>query len=227
VVFAADNHLFAQNTDSSSHKGGLKAHSIAISDTQIVFQVAMPSGEIFDMAVEEGAMAKTSDSSLRTSYAFVPVLTSGKKESVDFTVFLINEDKEGNESLRQVERMTGILGRSASLRSQPKLQIRLTAINPRATQASLSNRKAGPAEIKIEMGPAVDCCIKCGDFTTCALAVCTSCGTHCEDSPPGLPCGGETINMPFDLNKHHSKLALFASKDEDVKTEAAQTQNQQ
>src|SRR5579859_656681 len=122
LLFAFSSHLLAQCSDSSIHKNGIKAHSIPISDTRIVFQTTTPSGQIANMTVPEGGMAKAEDYHLGTTYAFVPVLKNDEKQSVDFRVFLITEDKEGNESIRQVERITATIGEAALSQSQSNLQ---------------------------------------------------------------------------------------------------------
>ena len=236
LCFVAGSHLWAQSSDSPLHKNGIKAHSIPLSDTQIVFQVTTPSGQTANMTVPEGGMAKASDSRLGTTYAFVPVLKNVEEKSVDFAVFLVTEDKEGNESIRQLENVTGNIGNAALLQSQPKLQIRLTGVNPPEKQASLLDRTTKPTETKIEMGPAVDCCVYCKDSSACAGAVCIpNCGV-CHDPGFKAPdCPGVTssgaANMPIDLSKHHAKLAL-SSLDGDGATPAAQptaikTKNQQ
>lgn len=216
LIFVASSQLWAQCSDSPFNKNGIKAHSIPISDTQIVFQITTPSGQIANMTVPEGGMAKAEDYHLGTTFAFVPVL-QGKKQSVDFRVFLINEDKEGNESIRQVERITATIGEAALSQSQSNLQIRLININPPGTQASQPSHKTESAEIKIEMGPAVDCCVSCTGISACAGAVCIpGCGSCHDPGFPPIDCSqnSSSTNLPFDLNQHHSKLALSNKKAE-------------
>src|SRR5215831_5792312 len=141
LFLMTSSYLGAQSSDSSANRGGIKAHSVPISDAQIEFQITTPSGQIVNLLVQEGGMAKALDSKLGITYAFVPVVKNLEEKSVDFLIYLITEDKEGNESVRQIERINGNTADAALSKSRPKLEIRLKGINQPPTHASLTDHK--------------------------------------------------------------------------------------
>jgi hypothetical protein len=167
IVFAALAFCapaFAQCTQPAAK--GNKAYGVPVSDRYIHFQVTTPSGEPFVIAVKEGGMAKIGDCKGEFAYAMIPIVKDIDNKTADFAIYRLAQDKGGNESIQELEHITAGFDEPTYTKSEPKLQIKLTKIDP-----NQSSENAEPKSIELAMGPHKDCCVVCGGDYACGSSV--------------------------------------------------------
>jgi hypothetical protein len=130
AVLALCTPIFAQSApDNPPMAKGKKAYSLPISDREIQFQVTVPSSELFTIRVKEGEMAKVIDFKDGYAYAMIPVVKDVNNKTADFGIYRLAQDKDGNESISELEHITVNFDEPAQTKSEPKLQIKLTKID--------------------------------------------------------------------------------------------------
>jgi len=131
VTLALCTPVFGQSTpDNPFIAKGKKAYSIPVSDRNIQFQVTVPSGDVVVLLVQEGGMAKIYNSNEGYSYAMVPIVKDINNKSADFAICRITQDKDGNESIQELEHVTANFNEASPTKVEPKLQIKLIKIAP-------------------------------------------------------------------------------------------------
>ena len=161
---------------------GRKAESLPISDRTIRFEVTMPSGNLVKLRVKEGAMAKVGDLHEGYAFALVPVIKDMNKQSASFTIFRLTQDQDGNESIRQLQRLEADWDAPTYTNTDPKFQIRVASTEqPASSLAPATSTKAHPLLAQARSQSKVDCCFQCGSVWACGLCVWMSCGCCCDD----------------------------------------------
>ncbi|HVS89586.1 MAG TPA: hypothetical protein VHF01_15370 [Candidatus Acidoferrum sp.] len=107
---------------------GQKAESIPISDRTVLFEVTMPSGKIAKLRIKEGGMAKIGDLEQGNAFALVPVIKDMQRQTASFTVFQLTQDKQGNESVQQLERVEVDAAAAIATNAEPKLRLRVISL---------------------------------------------------------------------------------------------------
>lgn len=116
---------------------GQKADSTPISDRTILFEVTLISGRTAKLRIKEGAMAKVGDLDKGYAFALVPSIKDMTKQSVSFTVYRLTQDKDGNEFIRQVDKVeTDLLG-TVAVNCEPSFQLRVIATEEPKSQAKV------------------------------------------------------------------------------------------
>lgn len=104
---------------------GEKADSVPVSDRTILFEVTMPTGKVAKLRIKEGGMAKIGDLEPGYAYALVPIIKDMSKRVATFTVFQLSQDKQGNESVQQLEQIEVDAAAPIATRSQPNLKLKV------------------------------------------------------------------------------------------------------
>lgn len=180
--------VFGQSTsDNPVMAKGKKAYSIPVSDRNIQFEVTAPSGEIFAISVQEGGMAKILDFKDGYAYALVPIIKDINSKTADFVIYRITQDKDGNESIQELEHINPNFDTSVTTKAEPKMQVKLFKIDPPTSASSISDN-SNQKQVALVIGAHKDCCVTCGNITACGNAVCASCGSCHDPGTPKLDC---------------------------------------
>lgn len=152
-VFASGPSLFAQTTpDNPPNPTGKKAYSIPVSKRNVQFQVTTPAGEPFTLLVQEGGMAKIMDYKDGYAYALVPIIKGIDNKNCDITVYRLAQDKEGNESIQELEHVTPNFDEAVSTQAEPRLSIKLISIDSVSGSAAAQGSTPKNKEIALALG---------------------------------------------------------------------------
>lgn len=216
-VFSFVPSLSAQTTqDNPPNPKGKKAYSIPVSKRNVQFQVTTPAGEPFTLLVQEGGMAKVLDYKDGYAYALVPILKGIDGKSCDIAAYRLTQDKDGNESIQELEHVTPNFDEAVSTQAEPKLKIKLVPID--SDSASDAARSSTPTnkEIALAFGTHRDCCVTCGNVTACANGVCASCG-QCNDPARQSPTAHLENRNALETTRKHVECSVRYSRVVDIR----------
>jgi hypothetical protein len=124
---------------------GQKADSVSVSDRTVLFEVTMPSGKVAKLRIKEGGMAKIGDLDQGYAYALVPIIKDVSRRVATFTVFQLSQDKQGNESVHQLEQIEVDAAAVIATNSQPELKLKVLSIE-QAPQSSFGLSESGACQ---------------------------------------------------------------------------------
>jgi hypothetical protein len=161
---------------------GQKADSVPVSDRTVLFEVTMPSGKVAKLRAKEGGMAKIGDLDQGYAYALVPIIKDVPQRVATFTVFRLSQDKQGNESVQQLEQIEVDAAAPIATNSEPNLKLKVLNIEQAPQSSSgLSESEQKPSR-RLTFANGKDCCLRCGTIWACGICVVMDCGCCC-DSP--------------------------------------------
>jgi len=88
----------------------------------------MPSGKVAKLRIKEGGMAKIGDLEQGNAFALVPLIKDMQRQTASFTVFQLSQDKQGNESVQQLEHVEVDAAAPIATNAEPKLRLRVISI---------------------------------------------------------------------------------------------------
>lgn len=164
----------------------MKVTSIPLSSRHIEFKVITPAGITVGLSVEDGGMSKMLSIAEGYSYALVPIARNGEA-SADFTVYRIIQDKNRNESVRQVDRLVADTVHIVKMTADPRLTIQLISVSP--VSGRDNEKKVSVPQLAFAEEGKADCCITCTNGAqACGKAACNECGScHDPDVKPIPP----------------------------------------
>jgi hypothetical protein len=183
---------------------GKKAYSLPVSENTVRFQVLLAEGKTGTLMIQEGGMAKIGDLDQGYAFALVPTIKDMGKKIASFTIFALTQDDNGNESIRQLQRLDVGSDAPISVKTNRPLQIKVLSIEPPKSglvsgPQDAAGSRQGPAsmEVAANLTPVkvagctgrprggsasdADCCVNCGVWA-CATCVWLDCGCCCD--PP-------------------------------------------
>ena len=182
----------AQTDPTVGAKGkGQKAYTTPISSKEISLTITLPSNQTIKLTVQNGAMGKIFVHEKKTyAYALVPSVKDLNNKIVDVIVYRLKEDKDGNESVQERERIEAKGDVSIATRTKPSMLIRLVDINQQSG-GSVETRKCAKNIPQIEFAKAeeIDCCVKACGAEACGSSARIDCPdgsfVECIDPPGG------------------------------------------
>ena len=176
----------AQSTQGSFTKQnpkGKKAYALPMSDRDISLEVTMPNDTVLKLLLKEGAMAKVGDLDKGFAYALIPKVTNLTEKTVSTTIYILSQDAEGNESVREIEHLDAGWQTASRMKAEPQLRIRVLSITEgKPTGEPGAQLRTGSMTPVAYAEKQKDCCVTCDGIWACATCVWMSCGCCC-DSP--------------------------------------------
>jgi hypothetical protein len=110
---------------------GKKAYSEPVSNKLVQFEVKLQKADVTVTSVtvgtQEGGMGKILAFQAGFAYALVP-LVNAANDTAEFHIFRITRDEQGNESVKEVERLTVQIGETVCTSTDPSLHITLKTV---------------------------------------------------------------------------------------------------